>query len=113
MGKNINEEKHENYCEILVRALKEKGYTVKSEVVLPYGRGAADVVFYDSEGVENVVEVKGQPTSLRCKKVTKQLNKYLEFFGEKANYFIGFPQHQGALVLQEASTGAIRRLEDL
>jgi RecB family endonuclease NucS len=113
MGKSQQENRHEHYCTQLESALLAKGYAVQREIPLDCGRGSVDVMYTDHEGQQNVVEVKGMPSSPRIKKIQRQFERYKQQFGEGVNYFLGYPQHTGNFVLCDFSTGLKRSLGEL
>jgi len=81
---------HDDYVDDIVNYFKRKGYETKIEVPLKNGTGSVDILAYN-EKEKIYCEVKSSPSSLKQKKVKKQLEKYVKEFGKKHKYALISP----------------------
>ena len=101
----MSEVKHNGLCKNFEEFFIGKGFVVQKEIELPNGKGAADLGVYSGDGtLRTVVEIKGQPTSPRQKKVARQFQRYQGHFGQEPQYLLAFPDHSGNLTLTDITT---------
>jgi Holliday junction resolvase len=82
--------KHSVLVEKIMKEFYEKGFIVKTEIKLPNGKGAVDIVA-EKNNLKIYIEAKSSPQSINSKKVQKQLGRYKESFGEGGVYCLISP----------------------
>jgi len=92
---------HQDYVNKTVELLRSKGWTTETEVQIPNGKGAVDIVARD-RNQRMFLEIKSSPTSIKKKKVQSQLLRYYQAFGE-GHYGLVSPSAHGELELQLTS----------
>ncbi len=100
---------HNECMNSAVEIFLKHGWKVSTEVGLPQGRGAVDIVA--TKGPHNAYfELKCTPTSLQKKKVISQLDRYKSAFGE-GTYGLVCPDANGNLVFhsRDNSTGKLEK----
>ncbi len=88
------ETKHSILVEKILKEFSEKDFVVETEVKLPNGKGAVDIVA-KKDDLKIYVEAKSSPQSINSKKVQKQLGRYMEFFGRENVYCLISPNSIG------------------
>ncbi len=89
-----NKMSHNELVKKIVSECEIKGFKVKTEVELPKGKGAVDIACFSGKFPLFYAEVKSSPTSIRKKKVQKQLRLYEQFFGQNKNYILISPREE-------------------
>ena len=71
----------DEFTDSVVSILTRFGYSVQTEVALPNGRGAIDVLATSPRGDKLGLELKSSPSTLNNPKIARQLSRYSEVNG--------------------------------
>lgn len=90
----MNNQKHTQMVREITERFMINGFSVKTELPLPLGKGAVDI-FAGRTGKKIYAEIKSGPQSINSKKVISQLTRYRQFFGEDGFYCLISPDALG------------------
>jgi hypothetical protein len=94
---------HTEACRIVRNLFTSRDAAVQTEVPLPLGRGAVDVLVNRSGRLPLYIEVKSHPSSIMQGGVQKQLRRYEEHF-PGGEYALAFPTLDGRIALVDFKT---------
>ncbi|MFH1802342.1 MAG: hypothetical protein ABH864_02715 [archaeon] len=105
---------HEMFAKQVTRYFASHGYDVETEVPLPDGKGALDVLARSTRAAVDrlfACEVKSSPASPNCGRVGKQMGRYMAAFGN-ARYLLVSPRGNELFVhdVESGDFGPLRGL---
>jgi hypothetical protein len=106
---NNTMQEHKAVCDRLSEFYRKRGDNIETEVELPIGRGAVDVVVFGRNRIR-YFEVKSHPTSLNQRGLQKQFNRYEETFPGH-EYYLAFPIDSRRLMISNYKTKQKKEIE--